>query len=156
MEAELRASDRSVVWSLSQDLWAKVLDHLQPIPRPDIHRGTSAFAIQYSHYHQLQLVCKRFRSVFLQNPALSNQLFLDSIRSGLNQDSKVSLLLWMRRYGASLENIDVSDRFGDTLLAALTSGDHRLRSVGFKSPTNTTICLLSMFHCSFLLQPVCL
>ncbi len=144
MEAKFAASGRSVVWSLSQDLWAKVFSHLQPIPRPDIHRNTAAIAKQYSYYHQLQLVCKRFCSVFLQNPALFSQLFLDS-RSGLEQGSKISLFLWMRRYGASLRTIDVSDGFGDTVMAALTSEDHRLPSVGFKSPTTTTICLLSMF-----------
>jgi hypothetical protein len=51
----------------------------------------------------------------------------------------------MRRYGASLRTIDVYDRFGDTVLAALTCADHKLESVSFQSPTTTTICLLSTF-----------
>ena len=143
MEAEFGASGRSAVWSLSQDLWARVISHLQPIPRPDTDRYT-AFARQYSHYRQLQLVCNRFRSVFLQNPSLSSQLFLE-LGSALEPDSKISLLLWMRRYGAPLKFIDVSDSIGDTVLASLTCADHKLESVSFESPTTTTICLLSIF-----------
>ena len=144
MEAEFGASGRSVTWYLSQDLWAKVFSRLQPSSRSDIRGNTAAFAKQYSRYQHLQLVCKKFHSVFLQNPALSGQLFLGP-RSDLDHDKKISLLLWMRRHGATLRIIDVSDRIGDTVLASLTCADHKLESVSFGSPTTTTICLLSIF-----------
>ena len=91
------------------------------------------FAKQHSHYQQLQLVCKKFRSVVLQNPALSSQLFLVS-RSDLDQDKKINLLLWIRRYGASFKIVDVSDRIGDTVLASLTCADHPWSQSASKAP----------------------
>ncbi len=76
MEAKFGASGRSVVWCLSQDLRAKVFSPLQPIPRPDIHGNTAAFAKQYSHYQELQLVCKKgSQRVFAKPNAVQSTLF---------------------------------------------------------------------------------
>lgn len=129
--------------ALSTDLWSLVFLHMYPnrwraqggaLSREDLQ--------QYSSLHTLKLVCKKFRHVFHEHHDLFQVLVL---RENIRKRALRGLLAWVLRHNTDITLLHslCGGLYTEAALKYLI-GKGKLRVAHLKSPSNSTIQMLSM------------
>ncbi len=87
--------------ALSAEIWACVLQYLQPDPCRATGDGTvfdHAWS-RYSEFQRLKLVCKMFNEILTEQPSFANFLLLPY---DMPSRSMPSLLRWVQRFGGAV------------------------------------------------------
>lgn len=134
---------------LPHELWAIVFQHLEPQPfyvgtvdRPWLDYDTLE---AYSLFFQVQLVCKKFRHVFAQQPHFYRYLLLPAC---LEVEHLSSVANWIQCHGASVETT-IAGCSSPWLVVALAALQHQqaplTHAAVLKGTTTAAVEILSMF-----------
>lgn len=133
-----------VPWlQLSSELWGLIFSRLKPVTVTDVGFARSRTSSQAA-YHGLKMVCKRFHTVFEEDPKLSSTLILPKSVAG---SRVLSLLRWIRKHYDCVEHLSA---VGDTpwlhaALALLVDGC--LMSACFAHISHPPLTLMPSFQC---------
>ena len=99
---------------------------------------------QQAHYHQLRLVCRRFRNIFQQHLQLSRQVMLSCC---FTHDSLLSFYSWLQRHETAVQSIKIFShtQFLEPALKALKDLAPGLVNVQVRSCSPSAVVLLSFF-----------
>ncbi len=132
--------------ALSAEIWACVLQHLQP----DTCRATGDGTVydhawsRYSEFQRLKLVCKLFNEILTQQPSFANFLLLPY---NLPSRSMPSLLRWVQRFGGAVTFVaaQCDSEYASAALGVLACHDPQVREALFERASCCTANLLAAF-----------
>ena len=131
---------------LTRELWAEVFAHLLQKQDGLTTRewGDLAPARTQRQLLQLQLVCKQFREVFTDHPALEQQLY---IYEGFPHESLAGLLLWLQQRKSSVQVLELHCGYDlvDPVLAGLVSSSSCLRIIDIYDMNKHSLYLMATF-----------
>ena len=150
-----RSANRSLdaLSDLSAELWAKVFAHLKPDCTAALDMGedeegcskaVSKIVKAQHRYHQLKLVCSKFKQVFDHHPDLSNQVIL---AEGNRPHMMPSLLVWLRHSSRCIHNFTAfcGGSTQEMALAALSPLSPKMAKVYLAGPSRAAWLGLSAF-----------
>ena len=92
---------------LPLEVWAKVFEYLRPsMDAVDVvgdgqPQNVAKVMTEQACFHQLKLVCSKFRDVFAEHPELSREIIISKVSSAASTFVP-SILLWIQRWRSSI------------------------------------------------------
>ena len=145
------------------EVWARIFEHLRPDSedvsasimwrQPGASHRLSVLLTKQARLYQLNLVCPKFRSVFLQHPELSNEISIHFTSAA--HALLPSALLWIQRWRRSLHTFNsfCGEEHHELLLAAMASPGSLLDSVYLTNAPASAVFVLTIFshlrQCTF-------
>ena len=138
---------------LPLEVWARVFEHLRPDSKNAVagEQGQQARAQEVAKlmadqacFHQLKLVCCKFRDVFSEHPELSNEITISK-----PSDTFVpSILLWIQRWRSSICNFQAFSgvQHHELVLGALACCSSSLGSVFLTNAPAAAVSALPAFN----------
>ena len=136
-----------IIDQLPLEVWAKVFKCLRPNSDElfdDARTQTVAKVMtEQAYFHQLKLVCSKFRDVFAEHPELSNEIIIGKPSSAASTFVP-SILLWIQRCSVCTFNAFSGEQHHELVLGAL-AGSSSLKSVFLANTPAAAVCTLPVF-----------
>ena len=135
---------------LPLEVWAKVFEYLRPNSQDaldDQSQNVARLMTEQACFHQLKLVCSKFREVFAEHPELSNEISISKPTGSSDASTFVpSILLWIKRWHRSIGifNAFHGQQHHELILGALAVSSS-LESVFLKNTPAAAVCALPVF-----------
>ena len=144
---------------LSLEVWARVFKYLKPNGKHAVEDQARAQRVaklmaDQACFHQLKLVCSKFRDIFAEHPQLSNEITI-SKPSSATAAFVPSILLWIQRWRSSICSFQAfsGKQYHELVLGALACLCSSLDSVFLANTTAEAVCALPVFkslrRCNF-------
>lgn len=139
------------VTQLPLDVWARIFQHLEAVNAKELTcsllpeaRRVALDTANQAHFHQLQLVCSKFRDVFAEHPDLSNRII---VSKSIAHPFIPSILLWIQRWRSSIRNVSCCSgkEHQEMLLGALACPDSMLNTIHLTKASQNSVHALPVF-----------
>ena len=142
---------KEAVMQLPLEVWARIFQFLRAGNDENLtcilpfkaHLVAQATADQ-THFHQLKLVCSKFRDAFAEHPELSNRVIL---RQSTGHPVASGILLWIQRWRSSIRQFICfsGEEHQEMLIGVLACPDSVLNFIHLINASQNSIYALPMF-----------
>lgn len=135
------------VTQLPLEVWARIFSHLKAenvLASAVSEQAVAKLMADQAYFHQLKLVCSKFRDVFAEHPELSDEI---SVNKSSAHTFIPSILVWIQRWRSSIQRVNWFSRkeHQEMLLGALACPDSLLDMVYLTNASQNAVHALPVF-----------